>query len=349
MKQLFTSATLRLTGWYLLILACISLLFSVIVYQVSTGEIERRLVRYQDRSWPLMQISRTPMLDSLRSAELADSKASVVGILIYVNAVVLVLGGGMSYLLARRTLRPVEEAHEAQARFVNDASHELRTPLATMTTELEVALGDTSLRKQELREVLASNLEEVQRLNKLSSMLLALSSGNSQTLSQQPFDLVSSTESVVKRFDESSRLTLRTPKRKSRVMGNQPAIEELLIILIENALKYSPPQTSVEVVLAMRDHKMIVRVSNSGDGIAPEHLSRIFDRFYRADSARTGSNGYGLGLALARQISDVHGAGLAVVSTPGVTTEFSFSLPVVREVKTKSPKSPKSRTKSAKA
>lgn len=338
MKQLFASATLRLTGWYLLILACISLLFSVIVYQVSTGEIERRLMRYQDRSWSLMQpVPRIPVLDSLRSSELAESKASVVGILVYVNVVVLTLGGGISYLLARRTLRPVEQAHEAQARFVSDASHELRTPLAAMTTELEVALGDPSLKKQEMREILASSLEEVQRLNKLSNMLLALSSGNSQALARQPFDLAASLERVVRRLDESSRITLQVPKKHHRVVGNQPAIEELLVILFDNALKHSPPTSDVTATLSVRDHRVFVRIANSGAGIRPEHLPRIFDRFYRADSART-SNGHGLGLALARQISDMHGAGLAVKSTPDVTTEFSFSLPIFKETKAKTQK-----------
>src|SRR5690606_24862255 len=84
-------------------------------------------------------------------------------------------GGVGSYYLARRTLRPIEEAHEAQSRFTSDASHELRTPLASMKTELEVALRDPALNKEEMRELLVSNLEEVDKLTKLSQNLLQLS------------------------------------------------------------------------------------------------------------------------------------------------------------------------------
>ena len=339
MKQLFASATLRLTGWYLIILAFISLLFSVVVYQVATGEIERRLMRYQDRSVPItLPMPRDPTLDSFRSSELADSKASVIGVLTYVNIIVLAAGGGISYLLARRTLRPIEEAHEAQARFVSDASHELRTPLAAMTTELEVALQDSSLKKQEMRAILTSNLEEVQRLTKLSSMLLALSTDKSSSLPQQPFAITTSLKQIVQRSEQSKRIILHLPKTAHYAVGNQQAIEELVTILLDNALKYSPPKSSVTIALTEQDNRSVVRVINSGDGIAAEHLPYIFDRLYRADSARTGSNGYGLGLAMARQISTIHGAGLSVTSIPGATTEFSFSLLIFRENKAKNQK-----------
>lgn len=339
MKQAFNSATLRLTAWYILILFCISLLFSIMVYQISIGEIERRLTRYQDQSWTLIQPSpRISMSipDRIRSAEIADSKRAVISMLVYINILVLGLGGSISYLFARRTLRPIEEAHEAQSRFVSDASHELRTPLTTMTTELEVALQDPSLKKEEMRSILASNLEEVQHLNKLSNTLLALSTGNRTSLPQEPFNIVSSVENVTKRFNEPlSRITIHTPKKTPQVIGNQASIEELLAILIENALKYSPSDSTITVIVSGQSHKLLLRVINSGQGISEEHLPHIFDRFYRADGARTGNNGYGLGLALARQISDIHGANLTAASTPNVSTEFSFSLPIFRKSKAK--------------
>ena len=332
MKQLFTSATLRLTGWYLMLLACISLLFSIIVYQVSTGEVERRLSRYQDRSQVLIQT--TPAIqpfDSLRSVELKESKGVIIGILIYVNLTVLSAGGALSYLLARRTLRPIEAAHEAQVRFVSDASHELRTPLATMTTELEVALHDPSLKKQEMRDILTSNLEEVQRLSKLSGILLALSSGDRQKITQQPFALNDSIDKVVSRTHQSSeRITVQNTHATQQVVGNQLAIEELLIILIENALKYSTKNSLIKIVVSIHDHRMLIQVINDGEGIATEHIPHIFDRFYRIDASRTGNRGYGLGLALARQISDVHNADLSVKSTPNRDTTFSFSLPIFK-------------------
>lgn len=340
MKHPFDSATFRLTSYYLLILFFISLFFSIMVYQVSVGEVERRLTRYQDRSWLLSQpIPNIPTLDHLRSAELDESKAAIIGILMYVNLFALSVGGALSYFLARHTLRPIEEAHDAQTRFVSDASHELRTPLAAMTTELEVALQDSSLTKQEMRTILISNLEEVQRLDKLSSMLLALSSGDKKSLPRRPFNIAEVLERSVGRLKQpSSRISLHVPKTSPRVVANPAAIEELLAILLDNALKYSPKNSTVTVASSPRDHRVEVRIANSGDGIAEEHLPHIFDRFYRADSARSHGSGYGLGLAMARQISDFNDANLAVTSIPGNVTEFTFSLPIFRKRKAKSKK-----------
>lgn len=326
MKQLFASATLRLTAWYLLILACISLLFSVMVYQVSTHEIERRLINYHGTSWSI--IGPTPTLEKLRHTEIDESKTVVIGILTYVNLAVLAAGGGLSYLLARRTLRPIEEMHESQAIFVSDASHELRTPLAAMRTEMEVALQDPSLKKSEMRDIITSNLEEVKRLSSLSDMLLALSSGDIKKLPQHSFDLNAAAQAVIERLDAAKgRIEFTPDKKKSRALGNPAAIEELLTILIENALKYSPASSKVTVSTKARDYRLMVRISNKGPGIAAEHLPRIFDRFYRVDTARSVHKGHGLGLALAKQIADIHRAHLNVTSNSKVTT-FSFALPL---------------------
>jgi signal transduction histidine kinase len=334
MKQIFESATLRATGWYLLILACISLLFSVIIYQVSISEVERRLTHYQDQSWIVIDPTSTKnsLLDKVRQSELANSKATIVGILIYVNLIVLTVGGILSYILARRTLRPIERAHEAQTRFVSDASHELRTPLATIIMELEVASSDTSLTKPELRELLTSNLEEARRLNTLSTTLLALSTGREDELTKRAFDITTLIQNTVTRITKSHRRDVRLSGAKShlRVIGHQSSIEELLNVLLENAVKYSPSQSTIDVEIVASEQSATIAVINQGNPIPPEHLPHIFERFYRVDSSRSVSQGYGLGLALAKQISDFHTAQLAVKSTADATC-FSFILPLVRQ------------------
>ncbi len=327
MKQLFQSTTLRLTGWYLLVLAIISLLFSVIVYQIAAGEVERRLVRYQDKSWSLLSPTfSTIPFESVRSTELAESKAAIISILIYVNVVVLAAGGGLSYIFARRTLRPIERAHEAQVRFVSDASHELRTPLATMRTELEVAIHDTSSTKQELRETLMSSLEEVQRLAELSDTLLALSINEGEKLKKRPFDLTHTLSSLVKRYKKSGlHLALNLPKERLMVVGNQPSVNELLVILIDNGFKYGSPGTPVSVRASYQLGKLHVSIANQGKAINARDIPRLFDRFYRADDARTSRNSYGLGLAIAKQIADFHSTSITVTSSKKETI-FSFTL-----------------------
>lgn len=337
MKQLFASATLRLTGWYLLILACISLLFSVMLYQISAGEVERRLTSYQDKSWSLLELSQgASPLERVRSVELNESKTAIIGVLVYLNLAVLAVGGCFSYLLARRTLRPIEDAHEAQARFVSDASHELRTPLAAMSIELEVALQDTSATKKDLREALESNLEEVKRLTGLSSTLLSLSSGKTTQLTHESFDIVPPLQAIVERFNKiDSRVILTLPDETVTTIAHQASIEELLSILIDNALKYSPPDTPIEVRVIPQAAKITIQVANQGEGIASEHLPHVFERFYRADSARSAHKGYGLGLALAEQIASFHKTTLEAHSVPGKETVFSFLLPFEKTKKSK--------------
>lgn len=277
------------------------------------------------------------LLGEIRAKELAAARANLIIILFYTNLIVICSGGVGAYFLAKRTLRPIEEAHEQQARFVSDASHELRTPLATMTTELEAALRDSNLKKSEMKELLESNLEEVRRLTKLSNMLLALSVGNADTLQHTSFDLTSSVSSIIKRLehDATSRITLQAPTTPAVVVAHQPSIEELVTILVDNALKYSPPNSPITVAIHQIGQKVVFRIANEGEGIAAEHLPKIFDRFYRADPARSSEQGYGLGLSLARQISNLHGAELTAASTPGKETIFSFSLPTIRKSKAK--------------
>lgn len=335
MKSLFESATVKLTAWYLLILAVISIMFSVVVYQISVNEIERRLDYYEKQSEPLWDpLTPHSIASSIRDTQLREAKESVILVLINVNMVVLIIGGIVSYFLARKTLQPIERIHEQQARFISDASHELRTPLTAMITELEVSLRDPSLRKQEMTTLLESNLEEAKRLATLSQTLLALSTNTYANLPFSTFSLSSVIESIVVKLDPTdTRIDTSALRKNLTVEGNQPSIEELVTILLDNALKYSPPSSMVTVSAIRSGHRALVTVTNEGDGIATTDLPRIFDRFYRADTSRSKQDGYGLGLSLAKQISDLHRADLSVASRDGGPTSFTFSLPLVRKSK----------------
>ena len=140
---IFRSTTLRLTGWYLLILMSLSIIFSVVIYQVSSDEIQTRLERFQSNLLESQEFSPLPIsIATIRAIQVNEAKANISIELLYVNLMVLLVGGFGSYFLARRSLLPIEKAHQAESRFTSDASHELRTPLAIMKTELEVVLRD---------------------------------------------------------------------------------------------------------------------------------------------------------------------------------------------------------------
>lgn len=331
---MFHSAILRLTGWYLLILMVISLLFSVTIYNTTTSEIRDRLNDFQSR---LEQPGAVPdmnpnprLFNAFRNNQGSMAEKNIWTTLVYVNLIIFFGGGILSYLLARRTLRQIEESHDAQSRFTSDVSHELRTPLAAMKTELEVALRDKKLSKEDMRELLESNLEEVDKLTVLSKTLLQLSKLDHSELEIDSIDLGVLTSDVVQRYDKNmNRIRITAPAKPLTLQANAATIEELVTILVDNALKYSPQKTPITIKLARQGRQVIFSITNKGKGISPEDMPHIFDRFYRSETSRT-TSGSGLGLSLAKKIVELQNGELSVSSATDKDTTFQFILPVER-------------------
>ncbi len=340
MQKMFRSATLKLTAWYLAILMAISITFSVVIYQLNYREISFRLENLQhsiiegyDGPAPMgnyfnifTQGPESPLLTESRKA----SNQMILSLL-YINVAVFVAGGLGAFFLARRTLRPIAEAHEAQSRFTSDASHELRTPLSAMKTELEVNLRDPNLEIGEARELLESNLEEVNKLIKLSEMLLHLSRLDHEQLEVDTIDVPVMLEEIVKRYPKEKKRFDITARKKATTLANEPAISELMGILIDNAIKYSPSKTPIYIRVFEQRGQVGFEIRNEGDKIPEEKLPKLFERFFRADTSRNNGskNGYGLGLSIAKKIVDIHHGDLTVSSSDEYTT-FTFYLPIVR-------------------
>lgn len=334
---MFQSATLKLTVWYAAILISISILFSIIIYSIASSEVGSRIHNLQDSiSSPATQ-SQIEIFESIRQAQIQAAKGSLIGSLVITNLAIWFAGSFGSYYLARRTLRPIEHAHDAQSRFTSDASHELRTPLASMKVELEVALRDPSLHKNEMRELLESNLEEVNKLTKLSHTLLQLSRLDHDKITLEKIELNAATVAVITRFNKLHPRIIFNDTRKLHVLANETNVDELLTILIDNALKYSPSNTKVYVHLVKTKQMSGFRVVNEGDGISAEALPHIFNRFYRVDASRTNNEnkGHGLGLSLAKKIVELHGGELTVSSAPQQETTFQVLLPNYKKGQTK--------------
>lgn len=330
---MFQSATLKLTAWYVGIIMIISVCFSLAIFQISRNEVDNRLSRYQgivEHQFP----SFTDQ-DSLRFDESARASLSLALRLVYLNIGVLLAASVASYFLARRTLKPVEEAHETEVRFVSDASHELRTPLAIMKSELELALRDSSITKSELKEILVSNLEEVNNLSALSETLLMMAKLD-QDVTTSPADAAELAHQAIERMKQpDGRITIHS-SGKATVVANKDLLREAIVILLDNAIKYSPARSTVRVRVGARKSEVIIVVENDGDGIAESDLDHIFDRFYRADRSRTShesSKGLGLGLSLAKQIIDLHNGHITATSGVNQTTTFSISLPKANPIK----------------
>lgn len=335
MQKMFHSATLKLTAWYLGIIMTISLLFSFAIYQLNFHEINIRLENFQNE---LIGVDSSPIMGgitNLRQAQTDQAALQMIMSLFYINVVILVGGGIGSYWLARRTLRPIEEVHEAQSRFTSDASHELRTPLAVMKAEIEVALRNKNLDTDETRELLESNLEEVDKLIQLSEMLLNLSKLDYDKLKYEKLNLSGLLNSTLKSsFKDSAKRFDITSRKDAVVQADKAAINELMIILIDNALKYSEPDSKITIRIFQRVRTIGFKITNAGPTIDEKVLPHLFERFYRGDTSRTNSteNGYGLGLAIAKKIVDVHNGEIHATSRSHKTS-FTFYLPITKVTK----------------
>ena len=331
-NTIFKSATIRLTGWYLLVLMLISVIFSTAIYAITYNEIDLRLGRFQNtmqQSDYFITRIDTPGVNIARNTELKQARQNLIFELLCVNLVILVTGGVFSYFLAKRNLSPLEKAHEEQSRFTSDASHELRTPLAVMKTEIEVALRDKKASSKELKETLTSNLEEVDKLSKLAEMLLNLSRLDNDKLEFRLVDFSKIAEETICSYKQPKTRIEILSKKQIKVKGNEIALADLVKILVDNAIKYSPSDSLISISLSDNDKHVVLKVKNTGPGISPEKIEHIFERFYRADNSRTGNKkSYGLGLSLAKKIVALHKGQISAKSIPDVETIFTVILPV---------------------
>jgi heavy metal sensor kinase len=218
-------------------------------------------------------------------------------------------------------------------RFTADASHELRTPLAAIRTEAEVALGK-ALSPAEHQQLLGSILEECERLTRLTEQLLALcrEDAGSARPAHVPLDLgalVSHVVETMRPLAEAKDLNLQAESNGSlAVLGDEVRLRQVFYNLLDNAIKYTPAGGRIEVRLHDRDGTAIVTLHDTGIGIPPEHLPRVFDRFYRVDKARSrAEGGTGLGLSIAQSIIAAHGGRIELESQLGQGTACTVTLP----------------------
>lgn len=335
MSEMFRSATFKLTIWYLAIVTAISLMFSIVVYHFATTELQVGLRHQTQRIYDSFPVfNNNPLLRA--SNDLDAGTHHILLRLLYFNVVVLVLAGFASYYLARRTLRPIEAAHQRQQRFTADVSHELRTPLTSLKMGTEVALMDPSASKPALRDALKSNLEEVTKMELLINNLLRLTRLDADAVQAsfgplQSKAITQATIAQVRTIAASKKVTIETKGKSQPIYGDEPSLIQLLVILLDNAVKYSKPSSSVELETKAdkaNDHTLLI-IRDTGQGMAPDVLPHVFDRFYRADASRnkTTTDGFGLGLSIAKLISDTHQGTITLTSRQGHGTTATVSLP----------------------
>ncbi len=333
-SPLFHSARVKLTGFYLAVIIALSLSLSLgtrawAEYQFDTvSSSERGVVRrllFGLYSVPIQTPSTFNDYQADQDAKVRDRLDDYV---IIVNLAALVLGGLVSYWYAGRTLRPIEEAHEAQSRFAADASHELRTPLANLRIENEVFLRQKSFTPKEAKQLIESNLEEVQRLESLSSNLLALTQYGQTAIPLRPTSIASVIEAVLAQLDKVSRdkkIKFDIDAQPADVLANFDSLVQLVAIVLDNAIKYGPPGSHIYVHGRRQAGRYSLSIRDQGPGLTPSDLPHIFERLYRGDKARSSKvSGYGLGLSLAKEIARANRASIEANNYPSGGAVFTI-------------------------
>lgn len=225
----------------------------------------------------------------------------------------------------------MEEQVERQRRFTADASHELRTPLAIIKANTGQAL-ESEWSPDRYRESMAAIAEAAERQRRLVEDLLFLARGDAGCLARDlaPTSVLEVLEEAFDALPRAGRPEVRLHLDDPDLMvpGSGFELTRLITNLLENAVRYTPPEGSIALTAGRKGGKVRITVADTGEGIAPEHLSRLTERFYRADSARSRRDGgSGLGLAICRSIAEAHGGHLWIESELGRGTTVTVELP----------------------
>ncbi|MER2061089.1 MAG: HAMP domain-containing sensor histidine kinase, partial [Niallia sp.] len=249
---------------------------------------------------------------------------------ISIGSILAVIAG---YFLAGRALIPIQRSWEAQQQFVSDASHELRTPLAVIQSRADVLFQkpEATIRERALDISVIS--KETRRLSKLVTNLLTLarSDSNQVEIAKTQFALEEVIHDVVNQYvdiaDFQGKKIYATVKNKLSFIGDKERIHQLLVILVDNSMKFTLEGGEIQLLAMEKANTVIIQVKDSGIGIPKEEISKVFNRFYQVEQSRTNREGAGLGLSIAKWIVEKHNGAIKVDSTLEKGTTFEMSFP----------------------
>lgn len=255
-------------------------------------------------------------------------------IIILCSALFILLSISASYILSRKMMKPIIRSWDKQVEFVENASHELRTPLTVIQNKLELLQTMPEKRIIDTFENIALSLSETRRLSRMTADLLTLARADSTEtqLEKQTIELDEFVDNVCGPYKEIAELSEKSMQlrlqSRTRLKADPERLHQLLVILLDNALKYTGEHDSIAISTYAKENKAFIEVSDTGIGISEEGLSRIFDRFYREDRARSREQGgSGLGLSIAQWIVHSHHGTIQALHNEPKGVIFRIRLP----------------------
>lgn len=279
------------------------------IYNISISGFKYRCINFSLKDND--NISYVQLLVNVDSEN--NSLNNLINVLIIGSIIVLAVSIIASYFISRRTLNPIIESYRKETEFVQNASHELRTPLTIIQAKQELLLQEPNSKIIDKSNDINISLQETRRLNKLIKelMILAKSDSNKYKLEKENVNIDKLIEEILNPYIElysaDRKIKLDLNNKKDYEL-DKDKISELLIILFDNAIKYTKEKDSITVKTFEENKKLIIQVIDTGIGISDESIDKIFDRFYREDKSRSReTGGNGLGLSIADIIVSSHG------------------------------------------
>ena len=290
---------------------------------------------YIKKNQTLEDESRVTVYTILDWTERRNTLVTLGSTLIIVFFVSLLVLGGLSYILAYSATQPVKEAFNKEKELLANASHELKTPITVAKTNLDLVLSDPSQTVAENMRWLEGAKYQIDRMNSLILQMLELSRLERNDYYAEKTDLNISTliEGILLSFEagcyESNKRFVSSLQPDVYYNCNKVETEKLVTILVDNAIKYTPNGGEICVTLAKTLKNISIKVTNTGEGIPPELIDKIFDRFYKLDeSHKEAGKSFGLGLSIAKLISQSMGGDIKCYSEVGRYTTFEITLPI---------------------
>ncbi len=296
------------------------------------GELTGRALIEASLSYEMLSLL-TEVQNGASSVQRELRKSETTGKTLRVNVVSVPEDGTVPcrFLILMEDVTELRRLETVRRDFVANVSHELRTPLASIRAMAETlqdgAVNDAAVSSRFMEIIVG----EVERLTRLLEDLLILSRAESSLPDKQAFSLNTLIESAIERFQQQAEragVRIEPFLLPLNVVANKDQIDQVIVNLLDNAVKYTPAGGKIEVHAHRTSNEAVVNVKDTGIGVLNQDLPRLWERFYRADKARTReSGGTGLGLAIVKHIVEIHGGTVSVESEYGKGSVFTFTLP----------------------